>query len=209
MGVRRVAIIALVGSVLVGGCGGSGSVTPSGTGGAPAPVPTSPAAASPSGSPSDGGANGGGGGATGGPVAPGGDYCELLGPGDFTAAGVTGAGAPKSSPATPGAYCVYSGASGATGGIELDVFLATNEADASAIYQTSSFMDSGLGKAALPEADEVRFLAPAGGSPDYAVIAVRKGLLVFDISFPAGSGAQDALIALARLVLQRGEALTR
>lgn len=205
MDVRRVAIIALVGSVLVGGCGGSGSAT-TGTGGTPTPTPP---AAAPSGAPSDGGANGGGGGATGGPVAVGGDYCGLLGPGDFTAAGIAGAGAPKSNPATPGAYCVYSGASGATGGIELDVFLATNEADASAIYVTSSFIDSGLGKAALPEGDEVKFLASTGGSPDYAVIRVRKGLLVFDITFPAGSGAQDALIALSRLVLQRGEALSK
>jgi hypothetical protein len=198
---RRMLIATLLGlGAVLAACGGTGGGTPTATG-APA--------ATPSGAPAGGGGSSTGG-AAGGPVARGGDYCGLLGPGDFAAAGLAGAGAPSANPDPQGAYCVYAGRSGATGGIELDVFVGTDDADASAIFvNVRSFIDVGTGKAALPEADEVALLASAGGSPDYAVIAVRKGLLVFGISFPAGDGAQDRLVALARLVLARGDALTR
>ncbi len=208
MKVRRAAFAAVLGAgVVVAACGGSGGAGSSATVG---PSETAgPSAASPSASP-DGGGGGGNGGVIGGPVAAGGDYCGLLGPGDFATAGITGAGAPRSNPDSQGAYCVYHGVSGATGGIEFDVFVGIDEADAAAIYPSvRSFVDLGTGKAALPEADDVAVLPSSGGNPDYAVIAVRKGRLVFGISFPAGTGAQEALIALSRLVLQRGEALSR
>ena len=209
MNVRRLAIGAAVGlSVLVAACGGSGG---SPTTGGPYAPPTAAGGASPA-APSataDAGASGGGaGGATGAPVAAGGDYCGLLRPGDFAAAGIQGAGAPTANPDPAGAYCVYAGVSGATGGIELDVFVGFDAADASSIFvNVRSFVDLGTGKAALPEADEVAILPAGGGSPGYAAIAVRKGLLVFGISCPSGDGAADALVALARLVIQRGSAL--
>jgi hypothetical protein len=49
--------------------------------------------------------------------------CGLLGPADFAAVGVTGTGTPtRNSDAPTDAYCVYSGISSATGGIEFDAF---------------------------------------------------------------------------------------
>ncbi len=58
-----------------------------------------------------------------GPLASPGELAALLGPDDFTAVGVTGAGAPSfDSNGEPGSvYAVYAGLSSASGGIEVDV----------------------------------------------------------------------------------------
>jgi hypothetical protein len=41
-----------------------------------------------------------------------------------------------------------------------------------------------------------------------ATIGVKTGQLMFDIGFPTNSNARTQLIALAKLVLQRGSGLT-
>jgi len=143
--------------------------------------------------------------ATGGPVARGGNLCSLLGPGDFTAAGVAGASAPTvNSDENGGRYCVYAGTSGATGGIEFDAFTG----DPVGTYQTIAGETGTLTELAaadLPGADQAGVnLSGAGGM---AAIVVRKGQLIFDMSFPAGPQARAELIALSVLVMERAAAL--
>ncbi len=196
MDVRRLgAGIAIV--LAVTACGGGGGATA-------APTAAQTSAPAPAGS-----AGGGAAGATGGPVAAGGDVCALLGPGDFATVGLSGAGAPTRNPDTEGAYCVYAGKSGGTGGLELDAFVTTDAADADGVWQNvRSFLDTGNGKALLPGPDDVA-IDTAIDTPPYAAIAVRKGRLVFGISIPTGTRAADQLVALAKLVLDRASALTR
>ena len=143
--------------------------------------------------------------ATGGPVARGGHLCEMLGAGDFSAAGVVGATTPKaSSDEAGGYYCVYSGTSGATGGIEFDAFTG----DPVGTYQTIE-NETGtlteLSSSDLPGADQAGVNLNATGG--MAVIVVRSGQLTFDIDVSAGPQAQSQLSGLAALVLQRGSAL--
>jgi hypothetical protein len=143
--------------------------------------------------------------ATGGPVALGGNLCSLLGPGDFAAVGVAGASAPTvNSDENGGRYCVYAGTSGATGGVEFDAFTG----DPVGTYQTIAGEMGTLTElqaADLPGADQAGVnLNGAGGM---AAIVVRKGQLIFDMSFPAGPQARAELIALSVLVMERAAAL--
>jgi hypothetical protein len=134
--------------------------------------------------------------------------CALT-PADFQAAGVTGAAKPKANvqDAGAGAYCVYAGKSGATGGIELDVFYpaGANATEVQATYVTA-IGEGGdpLKPIKLDGADEARW-APAAvsGGPPFATIAVRRGQLVFLLSFPSGKNAQAQLTKLAAIVLKR------
>jgi hypothetical protein len=144
----------------------------------------------------------------GGPVQPGETLCGLLGPGDFTAAGVPGAGVPTlSGNGSTEAYCVFAGTSSATGGIELDAFSGT-AADAVSTYQTvlgESTTSGDSARADLSGADDASInVADAGGS---ATIAVRAGGLVFALGVPRSDAARNELLVLARLVLDRAAAL--
>ena len=138
------------------------------------------------------------------------DLCALLAPADFEAAGVTGTRAPTKNPDQNGAYCVYAGKSSATGGVEFDVFVTPNAAEGQAVYQEMrySFPTTTAGPSVLRDADQVE-VAKLRGPPVYTSIIVRKGKLVFGIGVPANARSQDAVIALARLVLQRADKLTR
>ena len=131
--------------------------------------------------------------------------CDLLGPGDFAAAGIPGAGTPTVNSDGPGsAYCVYAGQSGATGGLELDVFVDAEGAEDTfdtIIGESGSTMDA----ISIPGAGVDEAVATDGG--DYAAIAVRRGALVFTISGPAGAGMSAKLAALAATVLARGAGL--
>ncbi len=155
----------------------------------------------------------GNGGATGGPVAAGGDLCGLLGPGDFAAAGVAGAGTLTSNSTPPtDYYCVYAGTSSGTGGIELDAFLLASADDPDGVFDTV-LNESGIlvrtERAADVGADRAAIATNlTSDTGKVAIIAVRKGPLVFDIGFPAGPDAERQLIDLAKLVLQRASGLT-
>ena len=84
--------------------------TPSPTSATPSPTSATPTAETPSPAAPNAATAGG---ALGGPVAKGGNFCDLLGPGDFAGVGVSGAHTPtKNSDGTADAYCVYSGISG-------------------------------------------------------------------------------------------------
>ena len=144
----------------------------------------------------------------GGAVQPGETLCGLLGPGDFTAAGVPGAGVPTlNGNGSTEAYCVFAGTSSATGGIELDAFTGT-AADAASTYQTVLGESATAGESAragLSGADDASInLADTGGS---ATIAVRSGGLVFALGVPRSAAARSQLLVLARLVLDRAAAL--
>ena len=135
------------------------------------------------------------------------NLCALLGPGDFAAAGISGAGSPTENSDGPGsAYCIFAGQSGATGGLELDVFV-----DAASAADTFDTIVSESGTTMNPitvagVVDEA--VATDGDSTSgYAAIAVRSGALVFSISGPAGAGMSAKLAALAGVVLARGAGL--
>jgi hypothetical protein len=147
-----------------------------------------------------------GGGALGGPVARGGDMCGLLGPGDFSAAGVTGAASPtRNSDAPTDAYCVYAGISSATGGIEFDAFLGDPVGTYQEVKTNGGILqDDATGDLPGVDAAGTQLNGPGG----MATIGVKSGQLTFDIGFPTNPNARAQLIALAKLVLQRGTALT-
>ncbi len=160
----------------------------------------------------------GGGGATGAPVAVGDDLCKLLGPGDFTAVGVTDATGPTENPTDPlNNYCVYRGKSSATGGIEFDVSISDTAADAKAVfdgYFGDVHTSSDFTNINLTGADQGLMSLPnAATSADPALIAIRAGKLTYAIGIGVpfadalNQKAADKLRQLAALVLQRGAAL--
>ena len=179
------AMVALAGAA----CGGSaGTAAPTAT---PA-VERSPAA--------PGGSTGGGG-------TTGAIDCSLLSPADISAAGIQGAGAPSDNPDDTSHYCVYAGTSGATGGIEFDVFPNASVADAQATYATAA--GEGGGGAGQPAAGATFDQSSYSVQDKAAFLAVRQGRLVFALSAPDGPATQAALVALAYLVVQRaGSAAT-
>lgn len=135
--------------------------------------------------------------------------CGALTPADFQSVGVANAAKPSANVSDAGAsaYCVYAGKSAATGGIELDVFhpAGTSVADAKETFKTAiSEGVSGMKAIAIAGADEAQWSASSvsGGKP-FATIAVRRGTLVFVLSFPASANAQTQLTKLAALVMQR------
>ena len=134
------------------------------------------------------------------------DLCELLRPEDFAAAGIDGAGEPEATTdGTGSSYCVYAGESGATGGIELDVFPNPDEATAKVTYATAT----GEGPAGVA-AENATFSESAfaidGG---VAYLTVRQGLLVLSLAAPNDMNTETGLVTLARLAIQRaGSALT-
>ncbi len=141
----------------------------------------------------------------GGPVAKGGNFCDLLGPGDFLAVGVSGAHTPtKNSDGTADAYCVYAGVSGATGGIEFDIFTGDPVSSYQQIVSNAALIADTKGD--LPGVDNVGMVTSGPGN--MAAIGVQKGRLTFDIDIPTGPNARAQLIALAKLVLQRSSALS-
>ena len=177
---------------LVAACSGSGTATPPASSG-----PTSGSTVS-------------GGGATGAPVTAGGDLCALLGPGDFAAAGVTGAGTPtKNSDDPSNAYCVYAGRSAGTGGIELDVFVAADVAESEGTFDTvveTMNDDSATTRTDLGDVDAAEYDGATEGT--FAAIAVWKGKLVYTIGIPMSDASRDQLLTLAKLVLERGAGIT-
>ncbi len=176
---RAIAVLALAGAVVACG-GGPTTTTPPGT------------AAT--------------GGATGGPVTDIENLCDLLGPGDFAAAGIDGTSAPTVNSDGPGsAYCLYTGASAAQGGVELDVFV---DDDAAGVYQTILGEISSVAPTDIEGVDEAAAGDGIAGEPDQpASVVVRKGKLVFTIAAPGGPNNSVRLEQLAALVLARGAGL--
>jgi hypothetical protein len=176
---------------IVAGCSGGGATSTA--------APTTAAVATTSGNT--------GGLPTGAPVTDLTALCRLLGPGDFAAVGIEGAGAPTSTSDGPGtAYCAYKGVSAAKGGIELDVFV---DPDAEGTFTTiTEETAAALNELPLPGVDQaVGTDGTAGVEDDFATVIIRKGNLVFTIAAPGGPGVTARLLALAGVVLARGAGL--
>jgi hypothetical protein len=133
----------------------------------------------------------------------------VLSPNDFTTAGVANAAKPTANVQDGGAsaYCVYAGKSGATGGIELDVFAPAGPtpADVKETFKTATGESSSpLTPIRLEGTDEALWSAhQVSGGPPFATIAVRRGDLVFVLSFRAHKDALVQLTSLWGLVRKR------
>ncbi|HEY8209299.1 MAG TPA: hypothetical protein VIG99_17545 [Myxococcaceae bacterium] len=130
--------------------------------------------------------------------------CEALTVADLKAAGLApdAKGLSANVPEPTSAYCVYAGKSGATGGIELDLFDAAG--DVKGTWETILGEMAPPKPAGLPGTDEsVIDLEAVSGGPKFAVLVARRGNLVFSLSLPAGPKAKDQLFSLAKLVLAR------
>lgn len=101
-----------------------------------------------------------------------------------------------------GAYCGYTSASAAMGGIEFDVFY-----DDQPLAIQRTILGEGGGEmtpAGLPDVDESLLgLSITAGGPPFASILVRRANCVFTIGIPTGPNARDQLLTLAGLALQR------
>jgi hypothetical protein len=145
-------------------------------------------------------------GSPGGVVQPGETLCGLVGPGDFAAVGLVGAGIPTlNGNGSSEAYCVYRGTSAGTGGLEFDAFTSDTASLSGDVY-TTVLGESGAG-VPVPEVtgvDAASLNLDAGG---FATISVQAGRLVFDIGIPRGDSAKAQLVTLAKLVLDRSGGL--
>lgn|GEM_PF-1256333 len=107
------------------------------------------------------------------------------------------------------AYCVYRGKSGATGGVELDVFYPAGETPSDVANTWKATLGSDprahYVREGVPGADESVFApdVPQAGSFPFAANAVRRGDLVFAISMPASPLSRTALLKLSEMVLDR------
>ena len=115
------------------------------------------------------------------------DYCYLLTPADFTAAGVPNVGQLSTNEYDNNFYCVYAGKSAATGGIELDAFII---GDPTTLDENYGYIDPGTtaedvgerGMCLAPEQDRLASLSFGGA--DFGTIAVQSGNLIFGLSIP-------------------------
>jgi hypothetical protein len=109
------------------------------------------------------------------------------------------------------AYCTYSGKSGATGGVELDVYFPAGTTPDEVTNTVNATLGSDGPAAAkqylkehVPGADEsLAALSLKDNGPAFAANLVRKGDLVFALSLPAGPNASRQLLQLSKLVLAR------
>ena len=112
---------------------------------------------------------------------------------------------------TANAYCTYSGRSGATGGIELDVFFPAGTSPDEVTNTVNAVLGSdGPAQAKLYVKENLRgtdeslvALKLQSNGPPFASNMVRKGDLVFTLSLPSGPNAAKQLMQLSKLVLAR------
>ena len=107
------------------------------------------------------------------------------------------------------AYCVYRGKSGATGGVELDVFYpaGSNADEIANTWKATLGSDPGTQYEPehVPGTDESAFSlnVPQPGHVPFAANAVRRGDLIFTISLPSSPVAKTELLKLSQVVLSR------
>lgn len=142
-------------------------------------------------------------------VAPTADQlCQLLTPADWAAAGLRGARAPAvddDGPGTGSAYCTYGGVSGATGGLELDVFVEPTVDDARITY--GQILES-IPTPTAPNLSGVDEAAiNTNIEPGFGAILARAGMLVVTVTLPTSDATAEQLTALTSLVLSRAHSL--
>ena len=204
---HRLAALVLL-PVLAACGGGAGPTTaPGAATSAPGTTTSGGATAAPGGATTAPVATGGGSLATGGPVTDLTNLCGLLGAGDFAGLTIPGAGTATVSTDGPGsAYCTFTAASAAQGGIEFDVFVGD---DPDGTYNTILGETTGLAPATIAGSDKSAITAGVEGQVDKpAAVLVKKGKLVFTIAVPAGLYREAAINALSLIVLSRSAGLT-
>jgi len=128
---------------------------------------------------------------------------------DFGAAGIQTLPKPAPNVSDGGAsvYCAYAKNSGAFGGVELDVFHPAGGSVAEAKDTLKTATSEGHPAPtpiAIAGADEALWSPNmASGSIPFAMIAVRRGTLVFVLSIPEHKDSKAQLTKLAVLALQR------
>ncbi len=125
--------------------------------------------------------------------------CSLLTPADFAAAGIDGAGNPTDNADETGHYCLYAGTSGATGGIEFDIFPHDDAATATETFDVAT----AEGPQGAPPAGATFDQSAFAVDGEVAYLTVRQGTLVFALSVPDGANREAGLVGLANLVVQR------
>jgi len=134
--------------------------------------------------------------------------CQLLTPADWAAAGLSFARAPTiddDGPGTGSAYCTYGSASGATGGLELDVYVGATVDDAAYNYAT---INESIPTPSVPNLSGVDQAAMnTNMEPGFGIIVARAGKLVVTVSLPTSTSAANQLTSLTALVLSRAAAL--
>ena len=134
--------------------------------------------------------------------------CKLLTVDDWTAVGLTGAHEPSVSddgPGTGSAYCVYEGASGATNGLELDVFVGPTVGDATNTFATIA---QSLPPSSAPNISGIDDgLINTSADQGFGAILIRAGKLVVTITLPLSADAVSQLTSLTQTVLSRALAL--
>jgi hypothetical protein len=125
--------------------------------------------------------------------------CSLLTPADFAAAGIDGAGNPADNADETGHYCLYAGTSGATGGIEFDIFPHDDVATATETFDVATAEGPQGARPAGATFDQSSFAIDG----EVAYLTVRQGTVVFALSVPDGANREAALLGLANLVVQR------
>lgn len=145
------------------------------------------------------------------PIAKGsGEKMCVLTPADFRAAGLV-VHKPHANVDDGGnsVYCVYQGISGATGGVELDVFYPAGATPEDIDGTWKTMLAASPGARYQPErlsgvdASMFSLEIPQANHPNYAANAVRRGDLIFAISMPSKPHAKEALAGLSSLVLKR------
>lgn len=142
---------------------------------------------------------------------PAGNGLCVLTPADFRTLGIAVDARPSIDVDNGGAsaYCVYRGKSGATGGVELDVFDPAGDSPDGVAQTMRTVLASSPGARYQPErlagADESLFdlHVPQSGYAPFAANAVRRRDLVFSISLPSTAHAARDLERLSALVLRR------
>lgn len=112
---------------------------------------------------------------------------------------------------TANAYCTYSGRSGASGGVELDVFFPAGSSPGEVTSTVNAVIGSDGPEQAKQYVNEnvpgtdasLVALSLQSNGPPFAANMVRKGDLVFSLSLPSGPKAANQLLQLSELVLAR------
>lgn len=137
-------------------------------------------------------------------------FASLLTTEDFTNASVPGTNAPSANMQDPNSvYLVYAGKSGATGGVELDVFIC--KSGAASVFETVNAESQDKTDAKISEFGGVKAVMHKGNivgdSGKFAGLNVMNDDLVFCLAIPDSPNATKQLTQLALLVLERFENL--
>ena len=130
--------------------------------------------------------------------------CSALTPADFNKTGVQVSRLHNANlDDNRSVYCIYDGDAGKS---ELDLFYPAGDTPAEAQNALKAAQGSIGGRfepVRVAGADEATTNAASPKGKDAPSIVVRKGTTAFNISIPHGPKAQDQLVALSEIVLQR------